>query len=84
MLVEGHLGKILLEKSTIDKLDVAMHAGCFVKSGSGNQITNATLVLNDSSEFEAKENAFGTIQIKADSLSSVKVPGSLLEKVIRH
>ncbi|RRB07454.1 hypothetical protein [Larkinella rosea] len=72
---------VLLTNSTIGTLTVTDSRGSELHTKPTNRIRNAVIFSRDSSNITVERNIFDSFALEYDSLTKLKIPGSLLKKI---
>jgi hypothetical protein len=83
LLHEGQRSTMLLSNNTIRSLSATIQQNGFLQIGPENRIGTARVQVNDSSSFLVQQDVFESVDIRADSLAGVQLPGALLKKLMR-
>ena len=78
-VIQSGSGMHLLNNS-FDHLDIVSRKRGYVAILDGNRLGNTKVQVRDTSSFRADKDVFKSFQMQADSMTSVTLPGSLLNK----
>jgi hypothetical protein len=80
---EGQRSAMLLSNNTIRSLSATVQRNGYLQIDPANRINTAQVQVNDSSSFLVQQDVFGSVDIHADSLAGVQLPGALLKRLMR-
>lgn len=82
LTIHCQTGYTRLENNTIESLAAIYKNGSSLQINK-NILTNAVIEIRDSSRFEAGQDSFTSLNLKADSTATVSFPGALLGKLTK-
>ncbi len=78
----GATSGILIADNIFGSLESDLSGGGLLKIESRNQIREANFVVRDSSSIDLEKDIISSLNINADSLASVKIPGVLFDRIL--